>query len=90
MILRLASMTTENNGTLSQPIPVEEIQKFLPHRYPFSLVDRMLEYVPGEKAVGLKNVTFNEQFFQGHFPNNPVFPGVLQMEALMNLLSLIH
>jgi len=75
-------MTIENNGTLSQPIPVEEIQKLLPHRYPFSLVDRILEYVPGERAVGLKNVTFNEPHFQGHIPNHPIMPGVLMVEAM--------
>ncbi|AFY37598.1 3-hydroxyacyl-(acyl-carrier-protein) dehydratase [[Leptolyngbya] sp. PCC 7376] len=75
-------MTTENTGTLSQPIPVEEIQKLLPHRYPFSLVDRILEYVPGEKAVGLKNITFNEPHFQGHIPNHPIMPGVLMVEAM--------
>lgn len=70
-------MTTEHPGTLAQPIPVEEIQKLLPHRYPFSLVDRILEYIPGEKAVGLKNITFNEPHFQGHIPNHPIMPGVL-------------
>ena len=63
-------------------IPVEEIQKLLPHRYPFALVDRIIEYVPGEKAVGIKNVTFNEPHFQGHFPGRPVMPGVLIIEAM--------
>lgn len=61
---------------------IKEIMGFLPHRYPFLLVDRILEVVPGEKAVGLKNVTVNEPFFQGHFPGEPVMPGVLQIEAL--------
>ncbi|MEB3226603.1 MAG: 3-hydroxyacyl-ACP dehydratase FabZ [Synechococcus sp.] len=75
-------MTTENPGTLAQPIPVEQIQKLLPHRYPFSLVDRILEYIPGEKAVGLKNITFNEPHFQGHIPNHPIMPGVLMVEAM--------
>lgn len=59
-----------------------EIQKIIPHRYPFLLVDRILEVVPGEKAVGIKNVTVNEPFFQGHFPSNPIMPGVLIVEAL--------
>ena len=54
----------------------------LPHRYPFLLVDRLEIEVPGEKGVGIKNVTMNEEFFQGHFPNNPVMPGVLQIEAM--------
>lgn len=64
------------------PIPVEEIQKLLPHRYPFSLVDRIVQYVPGKLAVGIKNVTFNEPHFQGHFPGRPIMPGVLIVEAM--------
>ncbi len=63
-------------------LPVEEIQKLLPHRYPFSLVDRIVEYVPGERAVGIKNVSFNEPHFQGHFPGRPIMPGVLIVEAM--------
>ena len=54
----------------------------IPHRYPFLLVDRITECVAGEYAVGYKNLTWNEPFFQGHFPNNPVMPGVLQVEAM--------
>lgn len=61
---------------------VEEIQAVLPHRYPFLLVDRILEMEPGKRAVGLKSVTFNESFFQGHFPGHPVMPGVLVLEAM--------
>jgi beta-hydroxyacyl-ACP dehydratase FabZ len=60
----------------------EEIQKILPHRYPFLLLDRILEFTLNEKVVGLKNVTINEPFFQGHFPRKPIMPGVLIVEAM--------
>ncbi|MDK2917574.1 MAG: 3-hydroxyacyl-[acyl-carrier-protein] dehydratase [Candidatus Petromonas sp.] len=59
-----------------------DIQNIIPHRYPFLLVDKIIEMQPGKKAVGIKNVTINEPFFQGHFPGNPIMPGVLQVEAL--------
>lgn len=61
---------------------IDEIMKMLPHRYPFLLVDRLEVEEPGVKGVGLKNLTMNEEFFQGHFPNNPIMPGVLQIEAM--------
>ncbi len=61
---------------------IQKILSVLPHRYPFLLVDRLTELVPGEKAAGIKNVTINEPFFQGHFPGEPVMPGVLIIEAL--------
>ena len=60
----------------------EEIRNTLPHRYPFLLVDRIRELVPGRRIVGIKNVTINEPFFQGHFPDRPVMPGVLILEAM--------
>lgn len=59
-----------------------EIQEFLPHRYPFLLIDRVLECEPRVRLLGLKNVTYNEPFFQGHFPKEPIMPGVLILEAL--------
>lgn len=64
---------------------IMEIMKMIPHRYPFLLVDRITEARPGEYCKGYKNVTMNEQFFCGHFPNNPIMPGVLQIEALAQL-----
>lgn len=66
----------------SPVMDVEAIKSLIPHRYPFLLVDRVLELVPGERIVALKNVTANEPFFQGHFPGYPVMPGVLIIEAL--------
>jgi 3-hydroxyacyl-[acyl-carrier-protein] dehydratase len=63
-------------------LTVQEIMTLLPHRYPFLLVDRISEFVKGEKIVGIKNVTINEPFFQGHFPGHPIMPGVLIVEAM--------
>ncbi|MDS0527014.1 3-hydroxyacyl-ACP dehydratase FabZ [Clostridium sp. SHJSY1] len=61
---------------------IKEIQEILPHRYPFLLIDRVTEVIEGKSVTGYKNVTMNEQFFQGHFPGNPIMPGVLILEAL--------
>jgi len=68
---------------------IKEIQKFLPHRYPFLLVDRITEINPGVKAVGIKNVTINEFFFQGHFPGQPIMPGVLIIEAMAQVAGVL-
>ena len=64
------------------PLYYQDIVKVLPHRYPFLLVDRITELEPGKRIVGIKNVTINEPFFQGHFPDNPIMPGVLIIEAM--------
>ncbi len=67
---------------MPEEIDIVEILKILPHRYPFVMVDRICSMEPGEKIVGLKNVTINEPFFQGHFPGRPVMPGVLILEGM--------
>jgi 3-hydroxyacyl-[acyl-carrier-protein] dehydratase len=64
------------------PIDVRQIAAILPHRYPFLLVDRVIEFEPGKRVRAIKNVTFNEPFFTGHFPGHPVMPGVLVIEAM--------
>ncbi len=66
-----------------------EIQKILPHRFPFLLIDRITELEPKSKAVGLKNVTINEPFFQGHFPDYPIMPGVLVIEAMAQVSGIL-
>ncbi|MBU9712746.1 3-hydroxyacyl-ACP dehydratase FabZ [Evansella tamaricis] len=63
-------------------LTIEEIKEIIPHRYPFLLIDKILEVEEGKRAVGIKNVTANEEFFNGHFPDYPVMPGVLIIEAL--------
>jgi 3-hydroxyacyl-[acyl-carrier-protein] dehydratase len=70
-------------------LDILQIQELLPHRYPFLLVDKVIECEPGVRLLGIKNVTFNEPFFQGHFPNKPIFPGVLIMEALAQATALL-
>ncbi|MEJ2345157.1 MAG: 3-hydroxyacyl-ACP dehydratase FabZ [Gammaproteobacteria bacterium] len=70
-------------------LDIHEIVKYLPHRYPFLLIDRVLEFVPGKSLVAIKNVTINEPFFQGHFPHRAVMPGVLITEALAQATGLL-
>ncbi len=70
-------------------LDIQEVLRHLPHRYPFLLVDRVLDYVPNESLVAIKNVTINEPFFQGHFPEYPVMPGVLVIEAMAQACAIL-
>ncbi len=74
---------------MSAIIDINEIKKYIPHRYPFLLVDRITELEIGKRVVGLKNVTVNEPFFPGHFPHNPVMPGVLIIEAMAQTAAVL-
>src|SRR5215467_11306702 len=71
----------EPSGTIDS-IDIAKVLAYLPHRYPFLLIDRVIGMVGDERAIGIKNVTINEPIFQGHFPGNPVFPGVLMIEGM--------
>ncbi len=70
-------------------LDIQEIMNFLPHRFPFLLLDRIVEFDPGKRVVAIKNVTINEQFFQGHFPDYPIMPGVLVVEAMAQAGAII-
>ena len=79
---------TEVKQEMIEEIPSTQILKMLPHKYPFVMVDKLKNVVPFERATGIKNVTINEPFFQGHFPEYPVMPGVLQIEAMAQTAGL--
>lgn len=70
-------------------ISIERIMEMIPHRYPFLMIDRIIDYVPAEFAIGLKNVSINEPFFTGHFPGKPVMPGVLIIEAMAQTCAVL-
>ncbi|AKG23349.1 3-hydroxyacyl-ACP dehydratase FabZ [Calothrix sp. 336/3] len=88
------STQNPSDNPVSNPEPqkvftIEEIHKLLPHRYPFALVDRIIDYIPGKSAVGIKNISFNEPQFQGHFPGRPIMPGVLIVEAMAQVGGIV-
>lgn len=84
----IINITRQKGGTLNT-LDIQEVLKRLPHRYPFLLVDRVIDYVPGKSLVAIKNVTINEPFFPGHFPQRPVMPGVLILESLAQATGIL-
>ena len=79
----------QGRGSTDIAMDIRRVLKVLPHRYPMLLVDRIVELEPMKRAVGIKNVTINEEFFQGHFPQRPIMPGVLQIEAMAQLAGIL-
>ena len=82
------TMDSVAQGTIDV-IDIEQVIRMIPHRYPFLLIDRVRDVVPGERAVGIKNVTINANFFQGHFPAQPIMPGVLIVEAMAQTAAVL-
>ncbi|MFV3129167.1 3-hydroxyacyl-ACP dehydratase FabZ [Niveispirillum sp. KHB5.9] len=80
---------TETNKVVATELDINAIMKLIPHRYPMLLVDKVKDIVPGESCTGIKNVTMNEQVFQGHFPQKPVFPGVMIVEAMAQTSAIL-
>jgi len=89
LVEEITRIEAEETGEKETSLGIREIQKILPHRYPFLLIDRVIELDGYKRAVGIKNVTFNETFFQGHFPGQPIMPGVLIFEALAQLSGVL-
>lgn len=87
--MRAGAIESRGPGVVGTPLDINDIQKILPHRYPFLLIDRIIELEEDKRAVGIKNVTMNEFFFSGHFPNRPIMPGVLMMEALAQVAGIM-
>ncbi|WP_414526805.1 3-hydroxyacyl-ACP dehydratase FabZ [Nodularia chucula] len=85
----VATSTPKKTAEIKTTFSSEEIQQLLPHRYPFLLVDKIIDYVPEKMAVGVKNITVNEPQFQGHFPARPLMPGVLIVEAMAQVGGVI-
>ncbi len=80
---------TDLEGAALEAVDVAGVMEMIPHRYPFLLVDRVVDIVPDRSAIGIKNVTINESFFQGHFPSRPVMPGVLIIEAMAQTAAVL-
>ncbi|WP_198335932.1 3-hydroxyacyl-ACP dehydratase FabZ [Psychrobacter celer] len=74
---------------LTLPLTYHTLKRYLPHRYPFMLVDKVIDCIPGECITGVKNVTINEEFFNGHFPNEPIMPGVLMVECMAQVSGVL-
>lgn len=83
------SDSLETTGSVDSRMDIHQILQYLPHRYPFLLVDRVVEVVPGERITTLKNVSVNEPFFPGHYPHHPVMPGVLILEAMAQTAAIL-
>jgi len=75
--------------TVTADIDIQRIMQLIPHRYPFLMIDKVVDVTPGEAATGIKNVTINEHYFQGHFPQRPVMPGVLIIEAMAQTAAVL-
>ena len=82
-------MSEVNESDVVETLDIEEIIEAIPHRYPFLMIDRVISVVPDESAVGLKNVSINESYFQGHFPRRPVMPGVLIIESMAQTAAVL-
>ncbi len=84
-----SKMDTTQPGGVAAEIDIQRIMEMIPHRYPFLLIDRVVDVVSGQSAVGIKNVSINEAYFQGHFPKRPVMPGVLIIEAMAQTAAVL-
>lgn len=82
-------MRVAKKKVVESVMDIEEIKRYIPHRYPMLMIDKVIDIIPGESATGIKAVTFNEFFFQGHFPDEPIMPGVLIIEAMAQTCGIV-